>query len=828
MVVDKFVKVFFQSIALLLLLVVGVTNAQKTVVSGVVYDASTNETVPFTTVKFKDTQIATTTDIDGNYTISTDTPDEILEVISFGFENLEKTVKVGETQVIDFRLGEVVNELEVVEIKGKENPAHEIIRKVIENKDKNDIKKLDAYECKVYSKVELDIDNISEKFKKKKFMKSIGETFDNNGMITDEDGKEVLPVFISETMSDYFYKKDPHNQLEKVTATRVTGIGVEDGSFASQLVGASFQQFNFYDNNVIILEKEFVSPFTSGWKNYYRYIIEDTVVYKGDSCFEMEIFPKHEQSLGFKGKMWIEKNSYALKKVDFYIPKEANINFIDEIKLRQEWTATADSAWYVSLSKLTIDVGDLADNWASMILKTTISNTEFKTTESKENKFYEYQIEVAEDAKTKGKEFWVENRPYELSEQEKKSFVMVDSLRNMPSVKTYIDIIFTVVNGYKTVGWFDIGPYIYLYSWNNVEGHKVRLGGRTNAAFSNKLVLSGYIAPCSRDKKAKYNIGVKYILDRTPWTEIGANRRFELDQLGVPNDLGGNLYQAFIRWGNIVGPHYTTENNIYAFRQLNKNFSTRITLSQRLFDPIFNFSYYETIGDSTSSKAQINTTYATVKLRFAKDELFIQQDNVRKSLGAKKFPEISLKYTLGLKGVLGSDFDFQKLDLILEQKIGMGRYGVLNYWGLAGHVFSTVPFPLLNVHMGNESPFYVAYAFTLLDYFEFVSDSYASLSFEHHFNGYFFNRIPVFSRLKWREVVNFQVLYGSARQSNFDIIRPESTSFTAFDTGKPYMEVGYGIENIFKFIRIEAFHRLSYRDVGRNNFGVKGAFQLMF
>lgn len=811
---------------LLLVLILGVTYSQTTTVSGTVYDNSTGETLPFATVKFKGTTVSVTTDIDGNYTISTSAPSDLLVAISFGFSDLEKSVKKGEVQVINFKMGEVVNELQVVEIKGTENPAHKIIRKVIENKDDNNIKKLDAYESETYSKVELDIDNISQKFKQKKFMKTLSESFDNMGMVTDEDGREVLPIFISETMSEFYYKRDPKNQLEKVKATRVTGIGIEDGSFVSQLVGSSFQQFNFYENSVNILGKDFVSPFASGWKGVYRYIIEDTVLIDGFTCYELEIYPKREQDLGFKGKMWVVDSSYAIKKVDFTIPKEANINFIDEIKLRQEWMPTDGGAWFVSLSRLTIDVGDLNDDWASMVLKSTISNTKLEITEPKENKFYEYQIEVAEDAGFQEEGYWDENRPYELTKEEEQSFVMVDSLRNMPSVKTYIDIIFTIINGYKTMDWFDIGPYLFAYSWNEVEGHKVRLGGRTNESFHRKWVLEGYVAPSLKDEKIKYGLGVKYIFDRTPWTELGLNRRYDLDQLGVPNDLGGNLYQAFIRWGRIVGPHYTTENNLYLFRQLNKNFSSKIQLSQRLFDPIFNFSYYDKPGDTTSTRSQLNSTYATIKLRYAKNELFIQQGNTRRSLGSEKLPEITLNYTMGLKGVLGADFDFQKLDLVLEQRLGVGKYGETHYWAQAGKVFSTVPFPLLNVHLGNESPIYVNYAFSLLDNFEFVSDNYGSFNLAHHFNGYILNKIPVMKKLKWRAVTNFQMLYGTARQENFDIIPSTSTKFSAFEPGVPYMEVGYGVENIFRFLRVQAFHRLTYRDRGRNNWAIKGTLQL--
>ncbi len=800
--------------------------AQTTTVSGTVYDSELGETIPFSTVKFKGTSISTTTDLDGNYSLTTTTPSDSIVAISFGFEDLVKPVKKGQTQTIDFKMGEVLTELEVVEIKIPENPAHVIVKKVIANKDKTDIKRMEAYETEVYSKVELDIDNISEKFKQKKFMKSIGESFDNMGMVKDEDGREVLPIFISETMSDYYYKKDPENQLEKVKATRVTGIGIDDGSFVSQLVGTTFQQFNFYQNSVKILEKNFISPFSSGWKGTYKYILEDTVLIDGFTCYEIELYPKRPQDLAFTGRMWIDSTDYALKKVDFTIPKEANLNFIDEIKLRQEWLPVGEDAWYVSTSRVTIDVGDLADDWASMILKSTITNNNIQLTEAEDNKFYEYQIEVAEDAQNKAPDYWDVNRPYKLSAEEQQSFEMVDSLRNMPSVKTYIDIIFTIVNGYKTTGWFDWGPYLYLYSWNEVEGHKVRIGGRTNADFHNKLILEGYVAPSSKDKKIKYEVGVHYILDRTPWTQIGANRRYDLDQLGVPNDLGGNLYQAFVRWGRIVGPHYTTENNLYAFRQLNKNFQAKVMLTQRDFDPLFPFFYYDSPTDTSNVNSRITSTYGTFQLRFAKNELFIQQGNTRRSLGSEKLPEVTIRYTHGIKGVLGSDFNFQKLDLIMEQKLGIGKFGQTHYWGQAGKVFGTVPFPLLNVHLGNESPIYVNYAFSLMDNFEFVTDNYVSLNHVHHFNGYILNRIPLMRKLKWRVVTNAQMLYGTARQENFDIIPDYSTNFTAFDKGVPYVEVGYGVENIFKFLRVQAFHRLTYRDRGRTNFGVKATLQL--
>ncbi|WP_232064569.1 DUF5686 and carboxypeptidase-like regulatory domain-containing protein [Rhodocytophaga rosea] len=807
--------------------------AQNIQIKGRVTDAETGDAMPFVNVYFKSTTTGITTDFDGYYTISVSkVPSDSLLASYIGYITRAKSVsKTQANQTIDFQLSTDNVKLDEVVVYAGENPAFPIMRNVIKNKDINDKKSLTAYEFESYNKIELDIDQISEKFRQRKFMQQITSVMDSIERIAGEDGKPILPIFISESISNYYYRQTPQKKREHILKTKLTGIGIQDGSLVSQLIGSSFQEYNFYNNWLNIVEKDFVSPIADGWKTYYEYILVDSLYVGEHWCYRMDITPKRVQDLAFTGTIWIDSKSYALKQIDVSIGKGANLNFVEKIKIQQELAPTISQAWLPVRTRVLIDIAEIKDQTPGMLAKFYTSNKNFKINQPHDLKFYEVPLEVEEDSRMAEKGYWETNRHDSLTPTEQNVYVMIDSIRNMPVVKSYIEIVNIVVNGYKKVGKVDIGPYVLAYNFNEVEGHRIRLGFKTNIDFSKKWVIKAYAAYGTKDTRLKYSAEVQHILSRKPWSFIGLKRTSDLEQVGLlTEDIYDNtLFLASSRFGTLRRPFIYTENTLYAQTDVRKGFTQRIKLHQQHFDPLFDFAFYKQPEDTDNSPIlrSYKSSEIIIESRFTKDELFLQNDNERISLGTTK-PVITLQYTLGLKGVLGGDFDYQKFNIMATQNLRLGYLGRSTYIINAGYIPSRLPYPLLRTHLGNQTFFYNSQSFNLMNYFEFVSDKYASLNYQHNFEGLFFNRIPLMRKLKWRFVATANVLYGSLRNENRTLYpttdpdgNPVDDNFSSLGN-IPYVEVGYGIENIFKFIRIDAIHRLTYKDrPGIRTFGVK-------
>ncbi|MBW8050166.1 MAG: carboxypeptidase-like regulatory domain-containing protein [Cytophagales bacterium] len=822
------------------------------VVKGRITDAQTADGLPFVNVYFKGTTIGTTTDFEGYYRLSTDKPTDSLVASYIGYITKVKAVKlekrdwkmeiskVGFIKPINFQLESAALKLKEVVVVAGENPAFATMRKVIKNKSKNDKRSLSAYEYESYNKIELDIDNITDKFRNKKIMRKITSIFDSLQQLAGEDGRPVLPVFVSESISKYHYRDNPKKSREDILHTKITGVGLDDGTLVSQIIGTSFQQYNFYENWLSILEKDFVSPIADGWRLYYQYLLADSMFLGNEWCYKIEINPKRPQDLAFWGTIWIADTSFALKRIDVTVGKSANLNYIEKIKIQQELKQTEAGAWLPVKNRVLIDIAEVKDDWAGMLAKFYTSNRNFKVNEPKDIKFYEDKIVVAEDAlqNMDDNEFWAEQRHDTLTATDRNVYDMIDTLRNMPLIKTYIDIIDIIVNGYYSLGKIDLGSYAFLYTYNNIEHSRIRIGFRTNYDFSKKLIFKGYVAYGTFDRKWKYDAKVRYIASFNPRTEMGFGYKYDLRQVGLTDEIENNLFLAFSNYGVLSKPFYSEEKKLWIQSEFVKGITEKITFKNYSFIPQFDFQYPtpEPNGGDTVINDFV-TTEVTFESRFAKDEAFIQNDNERISLGAKKWPILTIRYTLGISNVLFSDFDYHKVTLNISDKFRLGQFGISYYSLTAGHIFSVLPYPLLAVHLGNETPFYNRETFNLMNYFEFVSDSYVWLNYRHHFNGLIFNRIPLFKKLKWRAIATANVLFGGVVRE--DNIPKEDQQFGTLDQEFkilkipgviiPYVEVSYGIENILRLFRVEAFHRLTYYNKTKyphdNNFGIRFSVQ---
>jgi hypothetical protein len=751
-----------------LLFAVSFSSLAQSIVKGKVTDAGSGDPIPFANVIFQGTTTGTTTDFDGNFSLKSTGPVDSIVVSYLGYQARTKKVVPG-TQSINFQLEELVTNLQEVVFDAGENPAFAIMRKVVKNKGENDKRKLTAYEQDTYTKIEIDVDNMTDKFRKRKIVRKITQVLDSVDRLAGEDGKPILPMFISESVSKFYFRDNPQLRYEHILKSKINGIGVEDGTLVTQFIGTSFQEYNFYQNWLNIIGKDFMSPLADGWRLYYNFDLTDSLYIGNHYCYRLDFFPRSPQDLAFTGTIWITKNEYALKQIDAEVGKQANLNFIEKIRIQQELEPTSAGPWIPVKNRVLIDVSELTNFSAGMLAKFYTSNKNIVVNKPYDASFYEKPIVMAEDARLyEEEEYWDTLRHEPLSETEKSVYKMIDTLQSIPIVKTYTDIIKIAVDGYYDAGKINLGPYISTIAYNNIEGLRLQAGFKTNIKFSKKWVFGGSLGYGFVDDRVKYSGFVQRILSRERWTTASLRIRSDLGRVGIDDEsLADNyLFLAAQRFGIFRRGFYFNEQRFNFQRELFKGFTQRAAFRYSTFDPTFNFGFYEEPSDVVNSRIinSYQNAEVIIESRFARDELFIQDDNDRLSLGTTKWPVLTMRYTHGLKGIMGSDFEYDKLRLSLNKRVKFGPLGYA-YANVAGeYVFGTLPYTLLSLHLGNQTPVFAAVTYNLMNYGEFISDRYASLQYSHHFEGFLLNRVPLMRKLKWRLVGTSNVIYGGMSQ----------------------------------------------------------------
>lgn len=818
----------FKSFCLLLLPLLSFSVMGQYVIKGRVTDASNGDPIPFASVGLKGLPYGTNTTFEGQFVLNAKSLSDSIFVSFVGYKRKVKKVSKINSQEIDFQLEPAQKALAEVIVYSGENPVNKVLRKVIANRSKNDRAKLTAYEYDSYSKIELDVDNISEKFREKKFMKEIEESIKKFQKIAGDDGKLVIPTYISEAISKFYFLSSPSRKREEILKTNIKGIGVQEGGVVSQLLGGNlFANYNFYQNFVPFFGKDFASPIGEGWKSNYKYYMGDTLKIDGHVCYQIDYEPKNPMDLLFTGQVWVDTTSFALVQIDASVGKESNLNFIDKIKISQELEETSEGAWLPSKTRFMIDLEEITKNSAGMLLKILVSNKNFVVNKPHETGFYDLMSEVMEDHKEPNPAFWRDARHESLSTQDFEAFALVDSVRNLPTVKTYVEIAELILSGYKKFNDIEVGPYISSIAINKLEGARFRVGFRTNANFDKNWILRGNVGFGTKDLVPKYALEVNYLFSKKKWTIAGIKHSYELERVGLTPELIGDnrLFYSFTRWGAFSGAFFRRASEAFFNTELVKGFSVNTSFTTRSFEPAnfrFQFRTKPELENLSPVKDNFNETFLTVQLRFAKNENFIMNGNERITLSTKRVPVLTLTYQQGFKDIFEGDFNYQRFTLKAYQTFNFGKIGHSDYTFTAGYTPSTLPAPLLFPHLGNETFFFVRSAFSTMNYFEFVSDQYMSLQYNHNFEGLLFNRLPLIKKLKWRFIASANAVLGSQRKANINLMKDvnnpirskflDQFAFDSLDPNKPFVEVGYGIDNIFKLFRIQAFHRLTYLD----------------
>ena len=812
---------------LLLFFIIGASYAQRYSITGKVFDAESKEPLPFVPVLIKGTTTGSTTDFDGNYSISTTVVGDSIIATYMGYKSTTRKIKSGEKQEVNMPLTrEGVNLMEVT-IKAGENPAHRIIRNVIARKPINDKQFLNAYQYESYNKVEFDLNRIPKEMRERKLFKPIKFVFDNVDSANSGE-KPSLPIFIVESLSDLYYRTNPKLKKEIIKASKITGI---ENTSISSVMGDMYQNINVYDNSILVFGKQFTSPISDNGLFYYKYYLEDSLFIDNAWCYHIRFKSKRPQELCFSGNMWIADSTWAIKRLEMSIPKDANINFINAANIIQEYTKT-DSTWMLSKDRLVIDFA-LNANKIGIYGRKTSSYKNFTINKPKEAKFYDFanRVVVDDSASLRTNAFWDNNRHDSLSAREKKIYHMIDTIKSLPVYRTWVDLFTLFISGYKVVNNFEIGPYFNLISYNRVEGPRFRFGGRTSLKFSKWYQLDGYVAYGTKDEKFKYSIGFKtFINKKQNRSMVGMNYKSDYEILGQSQNgfSQDNLFASLFRTSPLT--NLTRVDNVSAWFEKNwfDGLSSRVTLAGRTITPLLAnaYRYYKNDG-SIATKENIHNTEVRLNVRFAYKEKYLNGEFKRIALGTK-FPILQVNYSKSLQNAFKGEYDYQKLVINVNDRIRLNTLlGYTDYSLEVGKIFGVVPYPLMELHGGNETYVYDAFSYNMMKYYEFASDKYASVGLFHHFEGLFFNKIPLIKKLKWREVITAKALWGSANDKNKNVLIFPTTLHAL--GAEPYTELSAGIENIFKLFRVEALWRTTYkRAKASDNFGVKVGFQLAF
>ncbi len=826
-----------------LFLCAGLSLAQKsaptTIVKGQVFDAKTGEKMPFVNVQFDVTNVGLACDIDGNFYIETQSASAKLKISYVGYQTQMLDVVIGTTNNYTVKLqeGNVLNEVVIKKTKyrRKNNPAVDLINKVIANKNKNRKEGLSYYSYNKYDKVELALNNVTDKMKNNFIFRGIKFIFEN--VDTNKfNGKVSWPFYFREAITDVYHRKSPENNHEVKVGEKQSNLGFLDKEGISSYVQNMYQDVDLYDDAVYLFTTQFTSPLSPIANGIYHFYILDTVKFKEDSCIRLYFSPSNKTDLAFNGRLYIsaKDSSYAVRKIDIGVPGDINLNWVSQLTISQEYdfvkTEGYPRALMLTKDELVMDyaIGN-RDSVRTVMGKKTTSYKDYVVNKPIPDSIFAKTSPVtySDNLFQKNDSFWVANRHDTLKKVEKGVYLTMDSLNNNRKFKTFITVAKLAIEGYASIGGFDLGPTNAFYSFNYIEGFRARLGGRTNPKFSNRWNVEGYAAYGFKDQHWKELLNVRYnfagsqqIL-KYPLNEF---RAFYTNEIKIPGQQlafvnEDNFFLSFKRGVNDKMIYTESYGGEYINEDRN-GFSYTLNAKNTRYTPAGNlrFDYYD--AGELRSKASTDETESSITLRYAPHDKFYQGGGFRIPI-LTKYPIISLTYAHGFKGILNSNYNYNNLHLQAEKVFYLSPIGYADITVEAGRTFGQVPFPYLTIHHANQTYAYQYDSYNLMNYLEFISDKYASVNIYYNMSGFIFNRIPLIRKLKWREVFTFKALWGGIDAQNMP--SPENGLFkfptdaagnqVSFAlTSRPYMEASVGVANILKFIRIDYMWRLSYLD----------------
>lgn len=810
----------------------------QTKVSGVVFD-DTNQSVPYANVYFKGASSqAVITDENGKFYL--ESPNNYTEVIiSFvGFAPKEITLTKSVTYDLKVKLEEANEIKEIVLYSGKtskkNNPAIDILRKIWERRRKNGLRMFKQYEYDKYEKVEFDMNSIDSAFMKNKLFKGMEFIF-NHVDTSSVTGKTYLPVFINEALSNVYGDNVDNRKKEQIRANKTSGFTNNQQIIA--FVKDLYADYDIYDNYLKFFDKDFVSPLSRTGINVYNYVLADSSYIDKKWCYNIVFYPRRKGELTFKGNFWVNDTTFAIKKIAMSASKAANINWVKDIYIEQEFEVLNDSVFLLKRDHMMSDFAiNKKEESKGVYGKRTTLFRDYVFDKKRPGEFYKAEVNDYDEAiYKKDDEYWEENRFESLNKDEKGIYKMLDTLSTVPKFKRMYNLVATLGSGYYQIGNFDYGPIFSSFGYNDIEGIRLRTGGRTYFGQNDPWRVEGYVAYGFKDSKFKYGTSGKWMVNKEKRIILAAGNRRDVEQIGVSltatSDVLGRSFASSSLFASGDNSKLTNVNfsTISVEFEPVKHLVLRGSINYRTLEsasPTFRMDYFVDPNDhSKGTKGSLKQYEFGALIDYTPGRRTIGY-GVERSDVDMNYARIYLNFSQGLKGVIDSDFEYRKLQFYYRQPVLVGGFGRLFTTLEAGKIFGEVPLGLMGIVPGNQSYFIIENTYNLLDYYEFVADEYVSLHFEHNFNGRLFSRIPGLRSLNLREIIGIKGIYGTVSQANKDL-NASSIIYRAPDN--LYWEYHAGIGNIFKVFRIDFGWRGSYQDVpGANKFSVKGVFGFHF
>ena len=816
--------------AFFLLAVTMTVNAQK--ISGVVVDAETGDTLLYPSASYKGHHVAVSGNAMGAYTIQRHNGWQ-LTFSAVGYKSKTVNVTASTPSVLNVKLKPDTKQLSEVVVKSKrgkysrkDNPAVELMRRVIEAKKKTDLENHDFLQYSKYQKITLAVNDIKPSdldsgfFAKKQWLIDQIETSPFNH-------KLILPVSVDETVTQHIYRKDPKTEKSIIKGQSSTGVNqlIQTGDILNVALKDVFTDVDIYDDYVRLLQYPFVSPIGKNAIGFYRYYIQDTVYVDRDLCYHLEFLPNNQQDFGFRGELYIlADSSLHVKRCDLTIPRRSDVNFVDNLHVTQQYTKLANGEWALTVDDMIVEM-KLARAFGNFLVTRVTRLSDYAFDEIPRQLFKGKAKERKEaDAMMRDEAFWNQYRSVELTKSESSMAAFIHRIEQLKGFKYFIFAGKALIENFVETGdvnhpsKFDIGPVNTMISKNFIDGYRFRLSGQTTANLNKHWFASGYIARGIDSKKTYYDGQLTYSFNKKeylprefPKRTITFSSSYDVmapSDKYMPTDKD-NVFTAF-KWTTVDKMMFYNRQKLAFEYEQEWGLKTLAYIKREVNEAAGNFEF---------GRQKLNTTELSLQLQLAPGRTYINTKQRRLPINLDA-PVFGLGHTLGIKGFLGGDYRYNLTEASIYKRFWVGSWGKIDTYLKAGAQWNKVPFPLLIMPAANLSYIVEDGTFNLINNMEFLNDRYASLDVSWDLNGKILNRIPLLKKLKWREYIGVKCLWGDLTDKNNPMLPenvgdPELWQFPqgsyVMDPKRPYVELIAGVHNIFKLLHVEYVRRLNYK-----------------
>lgn len=789
--------------------------AQKTGVTGVILEEGTNQPLPFAKLFFKGTQVGTTSDTIGRFQLTINNEALVVDTVLInllGFNAVQIPVERGSIKdTVIYLRSTLFLAIDEITVKPGENPAWHYMRKIIANKEINNPKNLDSYSSEEYAKVRFDLNNFTDNIKKNILLKPFDYIWENSN--TTEDGVRYLPVLLTETVSKHYYQKSPNDTKDLIVAEKTTGLA---GPNLTKFTKELYFTPNIYENFVTILDKSFPSPLNDNYQSNYKFYLMDSVEHDKGKTYKIRFRPKHKHELAFTGEMTFDSSSYAIQEINLRFEIQANVNFVRSYYITQKYEQVDGKHWLMTESQVLGDFTVLEgeEDMTGFFGRKKALFSNYQVNQPIEAKIFKGldQVEYREGEEALTDEAWEKIRQNSISKEDTVLIKMTERVKNDPAFKSRKIILTLVGTGYIPLKGFQIGDVFTFYNYNPVEYSRFKFGIRNDPKNKIPIDYSAYLAYGTRDKKWKYEVaGMWNMTPKSKATRLGGRYQYDIQQIGRSfNFLPLDHFFTSINQ-NLFGETRNYVQNYEAF--LEKEIVTGIVLRAGIFGknftPVLTNEYRE-FGAIPNSVVVPNYSTNGLDFTFKYSHLdpnvtgkFYDKKSLFKNY--RKYPEIGINFSYVNKNLFPTDVDYTKLKVSVRQKVRANKLGYFHYSIEGAKTWGNVPFLFLDIPFGNEFILNDNYAFNLMNFMEYVTDQNVVIQLEHHFDGLILDRIPLVNKLKWRGFVFGKGLFGSLSTENSAgrYKLPQNSN----PLNEPYYEFGFGIENIFKFAKVDFIWR---------------------